>query len=69
MSTTEYEVVPEASVRRRRPRVPAGPRYIARKPMTLGERKIRIGDVVPEAAGWPRVESWVRSGYIEIVEG
>lgn len=66
------ESVPATQVRRRKPAVvaePAGPRYVARKPMTLGDRRIRIGDLVPEAAKWPRLESWVRSGYIDIVEG
>jgi len=47
----------------------SGPRYVARKPMQMGDRKIKIGDLVPEAAKWPRVEAWVRCGYIELVEG
>ena len=46
----------------------AGPKYVARKPMQIGDKKIKIGDLVPEAAKWPRVEAWVRSGYIDVVE-
>jgi hypothetical protein len=37
--------------------------------MVIGDKKIKIGDSVPEARKWPRVEAWVRSGYIDIVEG
>ena len=70
MTTEAFEVVTSDRVR---PRVvakkrPPGPRYVARKPMVIGDKKIRIGDLVPEASAWPRVEAWVRSGYIDIVE-
>lgn len=67
------EEVPVSQVRRRqpvkpKPVEPVGPQYVARKPMTLGVKKIKPGDLVPEAASWPRVEAWVRSGYIDVVE-
>ena len=52
-----------------KPKRPSGPKYVARKPMTIGSKKIKVGDLVPEAAKWPRVEAWVRSGYIDVVEG
>jgi hypothetical protein len=42
--------------------------YIARKPIKIGAKKFKIGDVVPEANSWTRVESWVRSGYLDVVE-
>jgi hypothetical protein len=43
--------------------------FVARKTLKLNGRTIRPGEQVPEASGWPRVESWVRAGYIELVEG
>jgi hypothetical protein len=71
MTTEAFEVVTSDRVRPREvaKKRPAGPRYVARKPMVIGEKKIKIGDLVPEASKWPRVEAWVRSGYIDIVEG
>lgn len=38
--------------------------YEARRPLTVGETKIEIGEVVPGAEDWPRIESWVRTGKI-----
>lgn len=67
----EAEASDQVRPRRGRPpkaKVPAGPRYVARKPMKIGERKIKIGDDVPEAGSWPRVEAWIRAGYIDVVE-
>jgi hypothetical protein len=65
MTAATFEVVDASRVRRKKA---AGPRYVARKPMQLGGRKIKVGDVVSEAGSWPRVESWVRSGYLDLVE-
>lgn len=67
VSSDQVRPLPVKSVSR--PKKPAGPKYVARKPMTIGEKKFKIGDLVPEAAKWPRVEAWVRSGYIDVVEG
>lgn len=44
------------------------PVYVARKPMRIGDRKIRIGEVVPEAGSWLRVESWLRGGFLDVRE-
>ena len=41
---------------------------VARKPMRIGDRKIRIGEPVPEAGSWLRVEAWLRSGYLDVKE-
>lgn len=69
MTAAAFEVVTSDQVRRRpRAKKPEGPRYVARKPMQIGGRKIKVGEVVPEAASWPRVESWVRSGYLNVEE-
>lgn len=65
MTTIAFEVVDSAQVRRKKPK---GPRYVARKSMQVGNRKIKVGDYVPEAGSWPRVESWIRSGYLDIEE-
>lgn len=65
MTAATFEVVDVSRVRRKKA---PGPSYVARKPMQLGGRKIKIGDVVPEAGSWPRVESWIRSGYLDLVE-
>jgi hypothetical protein len=75
----ELETVPAAQVkpRRSKPKPPVetqtpgatgGVLYIARKPLKIGSKKFKIGDAVPEANGWSRVESWVRAGYIDAVE-
>jgi hypothetical protein len=65
MTTTAFEEIPLDQVRRRKPK---GPKYVARKSMQIGGRKIRVGDVVPEAGSWPRVESWIRAGYLDVKE-
>lgn len=46
----------------------AGLTYVARKPMRVAGRMVRAGDVVPEAGSWPRVESWVRAGFLDVRE-
>lgn len=74
MSAEVFESVDSAMVSHRKPgkrktAVPAGPKYVARKTLRLNGRLIKPGTPVPEASGWPRVESWVRSGYIDVVEG
>lgn len=48
--------------------LPAGYKYVARKTLRLNGRTIKPGTDVPEASSWPRVESWVRTGYIDIKE-
>lgn len=48
--------------------LPDGFKYVARKTMRLNGRTIKPGIDVPEASAWPRVESWVRSGYLDIKE-
>ena len=71
MTAAAFEEVSSDQVRPRQvPKAakPKGPRYVARKPMQIGDKKIKIGDLVPEAAKWPRVEAWVRAGYIDVVE-
>jgi len=53
---------------------PQPPYYKALKPLELtnpktGRRKkYKPGQIVPEAMDWPRVEAWVRSRHIELVE-
>lgn len=70
MTSAAFEVVDSTQVRpRKTTKKPAGPRYVARKAMQIGGRKIRVGDSVPEAGSWPRVESWIRAGYLDLVEG
>ena len=75
----DLETVPETAVKPRRPRArkpkenptpgaTGGVQYIARKPMKIGNKRFKIGDPVPEASRWPRVESWLRAGYIDAVE-
>lgn len=75
MTAAAYEEVSSDQVRPRQTRKraaakprPVGPQYVARKPMKIGEKKIKIGDPVPEAHSWPRVEAWVRAGYLDVVE-
>lgn len=48
--------------------LPDGYKYVARKTLRLNGRTIKPGTDVPEAASWPRVESWVRAGYLDIKE-
>jgi hypothetical protein len=43
---------------------PAFDYVVGRKPLRVGSETRRPGDPVPEAATWPRLESWVRSGAI-----
>lgn len=38
--------------------------YIAKKVMTVNGEQRFPGDPVPEAAGWLRVESYLRAGWI-----
>lgn len=74
MTADTFELVDPALVKRRKPRevkavpVVAGPSYVARKTLRLNGRLIKPGTVVPEASSWPRVESWVRAGYIDVVK-
>jgi hypothetical protein len=41
--------------------------YVALKNIVVGDKNYKIGDIVPEANGWLRVESWVRSRWIKEV--
>jgi len=66
VTAASFEVVSAEQVKRKRK--PKGPVYVARKSMQLGGRKIKGGDVVPEAGSWPRVESWIRAGYLDVKE-
>lgn len=38
--------------------------FIARRPIKVGDKIINPGSVVPGAAGWLRIESWVRAGKL-----
>lgn len=42
--------------------------YVAKRPLKVGETMRWIGEPVPEAEGWLRVESWVRFGFIKKVD-
>jgi hypothetical protein len=58
---------------RRAPSVPEPPYYRALKPLTVhtkaGKEKVyEPGQIVPEAKTWLRVEAWVRSRRLELVE-
>lgn len=53
---------------REEPGATGGVKYVARRPLKIGAKKFKPGDLVPEAASWTRVEAWVRSGYIDEVE-
>lgn len=48
--------------------VPEGPVYVALKPLMIDDKRYEIGEAVPEASCWPRIESWVRAGYVELKE-
>lgn len=76
MSVDELETVKVVNIVRRKtkPKKEAKEtvkrtQYVARKTLRLNGRLIKPGTPVPEASGWPRVESWVRSGYIDVVDG
>jgi hypothetical protein len=43
------------------------PVYIAKKPMKVGDAMLEPGQTVPGAAGWPRIDVWVNTGYVEPV--
>lgn len=43
----------------------AEPVYIAARRMQRNGEVIKIGDVLPDAASWPRLESWIRAGYVK----
>jgi hypothetical protein len=47
---------------------PQGPVYRALRPLVVADKQYKIGDVVPDAASWPRIESWVRAKRVELVE-
>jgi len=77
----DLETVPVEQVRPRRtrkakqdkeltqtPGATGGVVYVCRRPLKIGSKKFKIGDAIPEANGWTRVESWVRAGYIDAVE-
>lgn len=37
---------------------------VGRRPLKVGEETRQPGDPLPEAASWPRLESWLRSGAV-----
>jgi len=41
--------------------------YVAKRPIKIGEEIRQIGDPIPEADEWLRVESWVRNGHLTMV--
>ena len=41
--------------------------YIALKPLRVGGKRRNPGELVPEAADWPRVSAWVDQGRITTV--
>ena len=41
--------------------------YKAMKPMTVGNNTYAIGDLVPEAVDWLRLESWIMARWVEEV--
>jgi hypothetical protein len=60
-------------MQRRVPATPQRPYYRALRPLVVptdGPRpkRYRTGQIVPEAKDWPRVEAWVRSRHLELVE-
>lgn len=38
---------------------------VGRKPLRVGNEIRQPGDLIPEAATWPRLEGWIRSGAVE----
>lgn len=43
----------------------SGPVYIAARKMQRNGEVIKVGDVIPDADLWPRLESWIRAGYVK----
>jgi len=41
--------------------------YKAMKPMTVGSNTYAVGDIVVEAPNWLRLESWIKSRWVEEV--
>jgi len=41
--------------------------YKAMKPMVVGSNTYAVGDIVVEAPNWLRLESWIRSRWVEEV--
>jgi hypothetical protein len=41
------------------------PVYVAARKMKRNGETIKVGDVIPDALAWPRLESWVRAGYLK----
>ena len=41
--------------------------YVALKPLRIGGQRREPGELVPEAATWPRVSAWVDTGRITVV--
>ena len=54
----------EAARRSRR----EGKEYAANKRLRYRGKWYEPGDVIPGASQWPRVESWIRQGYIREVQ-
>lgn len=44
------------------------PVYVACRKMTVKDKVYRPGDVVPEANGWLRIDTWVHTGYLKLEE-
>ena len=57
-----------AAPRKQPPATPQGPVYRALRPLVVGDKQYKPGDVVPEAATWTRVESWINARRIKKVE-
>jgi hypothetical protein len=48
----------------------AGVRYrCGAKPLRVGEKVYKPGQLIPDAASWTRVEAWERARRLERVEG
>ena len=41
--------------------------YVALKPLRIGGQRREPGELVPEAATWPRVSAWIDMGRITVV--
>ena len=60
---------PEPEAAAPEPEEQAGPvKYRALKRMHAGGVVYQVGDLVPPAGEWSRVEGYVRAGWLEIVE-